>query len=44
MSADLAELARELAVRFGDIPDFFDHDPLVIDKPLRSGQHRRLLR
>ncbi len=30
-SADLAELARELAVRFGDIPDFFDHDPLVID-------------
>jgi septum site-determining protein MinC len=30
-SADLAELARELAARFGDIPDFFDHDPLVID-------------
>jgi septum site-determining protein MinC len=30
-SADLRELARELAVRFGDIPDFFDHDPLVID-------------
>jgi septum site-determining protein MinC len=30
-SADLGELARELAARFGDIPDFFDHDPLVID-------------
>jgi septum site-determining protein MinC len=36
-SADLAELARELAVRFGDIPDFFDHDPLVIDlAPLQA--------
>ncbi|GAC1599480.1 MAG: hypothetical protein NVS3B2_00620 [Ramlibacter sp.] len=30
-SADLATLARELDVRFGDIPDFFDNDPLVID-------------
>ncbi|MFC5496591.1 septum site-determining protein MinC [Caenimonas terrae] len=37
-SADLAELTRELAVRFGDIPDFFDHDPLVIDlAPLPDG-------
>ncbi len=37
-SADLAELARELAIRFGDIPDFFDHDPLVIDlAPLQAG-------
>jgi septum site-determining protein MinC len=36
-SADLAELARELAVRFGDLPDFFDHDPLVIDlAPLQA--------
>jgi septum site-determining protein MinC len=36
-SADLAELARELAVRFGDIPDFFDNDPLVIDlAPLQA--------
>ncbi len=36
-SADLAELARELAVRFGDIPDFFDHDPLVLDlAPLQA--------
>ena len=36
-SADLAALAGELAVRFGDIPDFFDHDPLVIDlTPLQA--------
>jgi len=30
-SADLGALARELEARFGDIPDFFDHDALVID-------------
>lgn len=30
-SNDLDLLARELQGRFGDIPDFFDHDPLVID-------------
>ncbi|MGS5089766.1 septum site-determining protein MinC [Hydrogenophaga sp. A37] len=30
-SADLARLSTEFAQRFGDIPDFFDHDPLVID-------------
>ena len=30
-STDLAALARELTLRFGDIPDFFDQDPLVID-------------
>jgi septum site-determining protein MinC len=30
-STDLAALARDLALRFGDIPDFFDNDPLVID-------------
>ena len=30
-SADLDALARELEARFGDIPDFFDHDALVID-------------
>lgn len=36
-SADLAELSRELALRFGDIPDFFDHDPLLIDlAPLQA--------
>ena len=32
-----ADLAGGLAVRFGDIPDFFDHDPLVIDlAPLQA--------
>ncbi|HYD77567.1 septum site-determining protein MinC [Ramlibacter sp.] len=30
-SANLSSLAGELQARFGDIPDFFDHDPLVID-------------
>jgi septum site-determining protein MinC len=36
-SADLDALATELEARFGDIPDFFDHDPLVLDlSPLRS--------
>jgi septum site-determining protein MinC len=30
-SSDLRLLAQELQDRFGDIPDFFDHDPLVID-------------
>ena len=36
-SADLRALAAELAARFGDIPDFFDHDPLVIDlSPLQA--------
>ena len=33
-STDLDALARELALRFGDIPDFFDQDPLVIDLTL----------
>ena len=37
-STDLSALAREMTLRFGDIPDFFDQDALVIDKPLRSGQ------
>lgn len=37
-SPDLALLAQELAQRFGDMPDFFDHDPLVIDlSPLQAG-------
>jgi septum site-determining protein MinC len=36
-SPDLDALARELALRFGDIPDFFDQDPLVIDlSPLQA--------
>ena len=39
-SSDLAALAREMTARFGDIPDFFDQDALVIDlAPLQeSGQ------
>lgn len=36
-SADLALLGQELTARFGDMPDFFDHDPLVIDlAPLQA--------
>jgi len=36
-STDLAALAREMTLRFGDIPDFFDHDALVIDlSPLQA--------
>ena len=30
-STDLEQLSRELAQRFGDMPDFFDNDPLVVD-------------
>ena len=30
-STDLAALQRELTARFGDIPDFFDQDALIID-------------
>lgn len=30
-SADLDLLADELRARFGDLPEFFDHDPLVVD-------------
>jgi septum site-determining protein MinC len=30
-STDLATLTQELKDRFGDTPDFFDRDPLVID-------------
>jgi septum site-determining protein MinC len=30
-SSDLHLLAQELQGRFGDIPDFFDNDPLVLD-------------
>jgi septum site-determining protein MinC len=36
-SSDLRALTAELAARFGDIPDFFDDDPLVIDlSPLQE--------
>jgi septum site-determining protein MinC len=37
-STDLAQLAAELKERFGDIPDFFDNDPLVIDLSPLQGQ------
>ena len=30
-SADLRGLAGELQARYGELPEFFDHDPLVID-------------
>src|SRR6478609_6667325 len=37
-TADLGWLAQELQARFGDLPDFFDHDPLVLDlAPLPDG-------
>ncbi|HSV35787.1 MAG TPA: septum site-determining protein MinC [Ramlibacter sp.] len=36
-STDLGALATELKARFGDIPDFFDNDPLVLDlSPLQA--------
>ena len=36
-STDLIALARELTQRFGDIPDFFDQDPLLVDlSPLEA--------
>jgi septum site-determining protein MinC len=37
-STDLSRLSEELALRFGDMPDFFDNDPLVVDlSPLMAG-------
>lgn len=37
-STDLDRLGQELALRFGDMPDFFDNDPLVVDlSPLMTG-------
>jgi septum site-determining protein MinC len=30
-SPDLQRLAEELTARFGDLPEFFDNDPMVID-------------
>jgi septum site-determining protein MinC len=36
-SQDLALLATELQARYGDMPDFFDNDPLVLDlTPLQA--------
>lgn len=38
-SPDLPALAQELQERFGDIPDFFDQDPMVIDlAPLKGAE------
>ncbi|CDS52868.1 Septum site-determining protein MinC [Polaromonas sp. CG9_12] len=37
-STDLTALAREMTLRFGDIPDFFDQDALVIDLSPLQGQ------
>ncbi|MDB5898469.1 MAG: minC [Ramlibacter sp.] len=38
-SNDLDLLAQELRERFGDIPEFFDNDPLVVDlTPLGDGE------
>jgi septum site-determining protein MinC len=42
-STDLRALTAELAARFGDIPDFFDNDPLVIDLSPLHGQEDTLL-
>jgi septum site-determining protein MinC len=40
-STDLLALAQELQARFGDIPDFFDQDALMIDlSPLQSAAVR----
>jgi septum site-determining protein MinC len=36
-SSDLVAFAAELSARFGDSPDFFDNDPLVLDlSPLQA--------
>jgi septum site-determining protein MinC len=40
-STDLAVLANDLTTRFGDIPDFFDHDPLLIDLTQLNAAARR---
>ena len=40
-STDLDALTRDLKTRFGDIPDFFDHDPLVIDLTQLNAAARR---
>ncbi|RYX96688.1 MAG: septum site-determining protein MinC [Comamonadaceae bacterium] len=38
-STDLEALARDMATRFGDIPDFFDQDALVIDLTPLQGKN-----
>lgn len=40
-STDLERLGQELAQRFGDMPDFFDNDPLIVDlSPLTAENDR----
>lgn len=41
-SPDLDALARDLALRFGDIPDFFDNDPLVVDLSALAADERAI--
>ena len=40
-STDLQTLASDLKARFGDLPDFFDNDPLVIDLTQLNAAARR---
>ena len=40
-STDLRTLAEDFKARFGDIPDFFDQDPLVIDLTQLNAAARR---
>jgi septum site-determining protein MinC len=37
-STDTAQLQQDLLARFGDVPDFFDQDPLLIDLTTLGGQ------
>jgi septum site-determining protein MinC len=37
-STDLAAMAEELKTRFGEVPEFFDNDPLVLDLSPLGGQ------
>lgn len=37
-STDLAAMAEELKARFGDLPEFFDNDPMVLDLTPLGGQ------
>ena len=38
-TTELDDLDNDLTLRFGDEPDFFDHDPLLVDLgPLQAGE------
>jgi septum site-determining protein MinC len=37
-STDLAVMAEELKARFGEVPEFFDNDPMVLDLSPLGGQ------